>query len=103
MKLKFRIFLICLSFLAIGTFYSCNEDEPKIHRNTENQDKYYDDDDDDDDDSGSNWIRCGMCKGKGVCYFCHGDGTFPDDVTECRYCHGSGLCHKCDGSGRIYY
>lgn len=90
---------------------SCNEDKINEPEKTESNDNSqdvsedYDDDDDDDNDNESetSWVKCGMCKGKGVCYFCHGDGTFPNDETTCRYCHGSGVCHQCDGSGRLYY
>lgn len=85
----------------MGILSSCDNDTSKEPDKIENNDKTHDEDEDDEDEIHS--IKCGMCKGKGVCYFCHGDGTFPDDVTECRYCHGSGLCHKCGGSGRIYY
>lgn len=100
MKLNFiKILLICLSFIAASTFYSCGEDEPKETGKVENSNY----NDDDDDDSGTRWVKCTMCKGSGVCYFCHGDGTFPNDVTTCKYCHGSGKCHQCHGSGRVYY
>lgn len=104
MKLKFKILLFCLFFLTIGPLSSCDNDKINEPEKTENNDNTQDEyEEDDDDDSGTNWVKCGMCKGKGICDFCHGDGTFPDDKTTCKYCHGSGVCHQCDGSGRLYY
>lgn len=64
-----------------------------------------------DDEEGVNWVKCQLCKGSGICYYCDGAGTVTksgsgfsgDYQIDCPKCDATGYCSHCDGTGKIYY
>ena len=46
--------------------------------------------------------QCTYCKGKGVCFACHGSGkgeTRMGVKMNCKWCYGKGICKECKGKG----
>ncbi len=58
-------------------------------------------------------VRCGGCKGNGVCSRCRGSGAEGQDEVKgsviklgpitCKRCRGNGICPGCRGSGWVAF
>lgn len=104
-KLSFYLISLCMAISCTALFTACGDDDDDDDRKRPGTEGSYgddSDDDDSDDEGGADWFTCVMCKGRGTCHRCGGDGV---DATgrECGSCDGTGVCDRCGGSGRIYY
>lgn len=88
---KYWINLIVILFLGFSlcAVQACDKDDDDLG--------YVEDDENDEEDDDS-YRKCSLCRGKGWCYMCGGDGEAASGK-ECSYCDGSGICHWCDGTG----